>query len=88
MIFKDPFTSDEINAAKKTLIFDRKSAMQINSSQALLMASDELFGQGYDSYLDYSSRINSVNREDVMRVAKNYLDLTDSVSVTVKPQEV
>ncbi|MDD4202949.1 MAG: pitrilysin family protein [Candidatus Omnitrophica bacterium] len=87
-IFKDPFTSDEINAAKKTLIFDRKSAMQINSSQALLMASDELFGQGYDSYLDYSSRINSVNREDVMRVAKNYLDLTDSVSVTVKPQEV
>ena len=87
-IFSKPLTKEEINAAKKTLIFNRKSAMQSNSLQSALMGSDEIFGEGYEAYNVYATKIKDIKYKDVRSVAKKYIDLTRSFSVTVKPREV
>jgi zinc protease len=70
-----PFTDDEISQGKESLIqsLPRRfsSVNGIGGSVGLLFTQD--LSQTY--YQDLPAKINAVTREDMVRVAKKYLDL-------------
>ena len=53
------------------------------SGQAQHAALDELYGLGYDYDKTFDARINAVTRDDVVRVARKYLN--NHVLVTTSP---
>ena len=59
----------ELERAKNYLIGGHESDMQRGDSQALTMALMELYGIGFDDFLNYSKNINAVSAEAVQRVA-------------------
>lgn len=78
----EPVTSDELNRAKRSIIGSYEIGLQSVSSQASDMANNELYGLGYDFHKVFPEKIEAVTAEDVMRVARKYLDL-DSYAISV-----
>jgi len=70
-----PFTDDEITQGKESLVqgLPRRfaSVNGIGTSVATIYTQD--LPQTY--YQDYSAKINAVTRDDLVRVAKKYIDL-------------
>ncbi|MBD3347697.1 MAG: hypothetical protein GF400_00695 [Candidatus Eisenbacteria bacterium] len=83
-IAEEPLTDEELSHAKQLCtVMDRTSA-QTNAAQASDAAIPELYGLGYDFNDRYAERIGAVNREDVQRVARKYLN--DAVTVLRRPR--
>ncbi|MFH1594201.1 MAG: pitrilysin family protein [Candidatus Omnitrophota bacterium] len=79
-------TGEEIDLAKTSLIGRHKIFLQTNASLAYIMALDETYDVGYDSYLNYPSAISAVTRDDIVETAKRYIKLDKSVIVTIAGQ--
>jgi zinc protease len=75
VIGEKPFTDDEITQGKESLIQSLPqrfaSVNGISTSVAAIFTQD--LPQTY--YQDYAAKINAVTREDMVRVAKKYIDL-------------
>ena len=78
-------THKELAAAKRYLLGNLKIGMQTNGSQAMQMALDELYGQGYDHMPQYIQEIESVTREDINRAVKDIVLPERYILVTVGP---
>ena len=52
-----------------------------------MVSLDELYGLGFDHYREYDARIDDVTREDIKRLAKEYLDLNKAVIVMAMPEK-
>ena len=63
----------EIDKAKEILIGDRRIALEGNSSLAMDSALNELYGLGFNFYLDYESNIKKVDAAMIKAVARRYL---------------
>jgi len=83
----DPVPDEEMERAKKMCISEKQIGLQTNNDQAFTMGLDELYGLGYDRMSRYEERINAITKEDVMRVASKYLDLSKYAIAIVKPLE-
>ena len=68
-------------------ISEKQIGLQTNNDQAFTLGLDELYGLGYDRMSRYEERINAITKEDVMRVAGKYLDLSKYAIAIVKPLE-
>ncbi|MBN1353929.1 MAG: insulinase family protein [Candidatus Omnitrophica bacterium] len=77
-------SGEEIELAKSSLIGRHKIFLQTLSSITNQTAFDELYGIGYDAYLNYPDNINRVTREDLLRVAKKYIDLKNFVDIKIR----
>lgn len=75
-------TEEELERAKRLIIGQHAIGLQQNSAQAAELAFDVRYGLGIDYTSDYLSRIQSVTREDVLKVARRYIDL-DSYTLTI-----
>jgi len=77
-----PITDDEMQTAKDTLI--QRLPSQFSSVQAIAGAITGLYLQDLpaDYYTTYAKRVRAVTREDVLRVAKQYIDL-DRLNIVV-----
>ena len=84
---EEPASVDELNRAKRSIIGSYEIGLQSVSSQAVDMANSELFGLGYGFSKIYPEKIQAVTADDVMRVAKKYLDLNAYVISVVGPGE-
>lgn len=73
LLNKKGLTKDEIDSAKKELIGNQRIALQSNSSLAYQSALDEIYGLGYDNYLQYPKIMNSITRKDVIDASRKYL---------------
>ncbi|HEY4706538.1 MAG TPA: pitrilysin family protein [Thermodesulfobacteriota bacterium] len=82
---KEPVSAEELNRAKRSIIGNYEIGLQEVSSQASDMANNELYGLGYDFSKVYPEKIDAVTAEDIMRVAKKYLDLNAYVISVVGP---
>lgn len=80
------FEDAEFELAKEMIVALHAQANTTISSQAQQAALDELYGLGYDFDRSFDARINAVTREDVARVARQYLS-GNYVQVTSSPQE-
>lgn len=79
-------TDDELSRAQQYLVGNFEIGLQQNSSQAARIAFDEIYGQGYKEYQKYPERIMSVTKEDVLRVAKKYIDLKKYTITVLRPE--
>jgi zinc protease len=78
-------TPEELERAKNYLIGNYELSLQKNIDTALIMATDELYGLGYDFSLTYADKINAVTDRDIRRAAETYLRTDRSVLAIVMP---
>lgn len=78
-------SEEELARAKNYLVGAFELGLQTQSAQAALLAHDELYGLGAESYRQYAEKIQAVSAADVQRVARQYLDPQYLVTVQVLP---
>jgi len=83
----DGLAEEEVERAKRYLIGNFEIGLQTNGAQASQMSLDELYGLGFDHYEKYTKAIERVSREDVRRVAREYLRLDAYVLAVLRPPE-
>jgi zinc protease len=83
----DGLTEEEVERAKRYLIGNFEIGLQTNGAQAGQISLDELYGLGFDHYEKYTKAIERVSREDVQRVAREYLRLDAYVLAVLRPPE-
>jgi zinc protease len=78
-------SSDELNRAKAKVLGQRKIGRQDLGSLAMAMALDELYGLGYKHHDEEDALYDAVTSEQVIAVAKKYLDPKKAVSSVLRP---
>jgi zinc protease len=86
LVLKDGITNDELRRAQNYLVGNFEIGLQQDSSQAAKIAFDELYGIGWDEYKLYPKQIYSVTADDVMRVARKYINLDKYTLAIVRPK--
>ncbi|MFH1837497.1 MAG: pitrilysin family protein [Candidatus Omnitrophota bacterium] len=64
---------EEISSSKNRLITQDALSLETNSSISMKMALDELYGMGYDDYLNHPGKIRSVTKENIVEIANEIL---------------
>lgn len=80
---KDGFSEEEVNNAKSYLVGNHYISMQSNSSIAMSMCLDTMYGMKPGFFKVWPQHIEKVTLGDVNRVARKYLNLDKMVSVRV-----
>jgi zinc protease len=80
---EEPVSNRELEDAKSYLTGSFPLRIDSNSKIAGFILAAEYYGLGLDYVDKYPSLINSVTREDVLRVAQKYLDTGNYVLVVV-----
>jgi len=79
-------SKEDLEAVKNYLKGSRVRGLATNSALASTVASDELLGLGYGNYQRFNNRIDAVTQADILRIAKQYLDVPRSAIVITKPK--
>ena len=79
-------SDQELERAKNYIVGTYEIGLQKNSSQASKIVFDELYGLGWEEYNKYPQKIMAVTKEDVLNVAKKYIDLDAYTLTIVKPE--
>ena len=82
---EEGLTEEEVERGKKYLVGIFEIGLQTNGAQASQISLDELYGLGFDHYQKYSREIEKVTKEDVNRVAKQYLNLEAYALAIIRP---
>jgi zinc protease len=82
---EEGLTEEEVDRAKKYLVGNFEIGLQTYRAQANQMSLDELYGFGFDHYQKYPQEIQKVTKDEVNRVAKQYLDLESYVIAIIRP---
>lgn len=86
-IQNEPVSEKELNDAKAYLTGSFPLRMDTSAKIASLLTSIEIYNLGLDYPRKYPSIINAVTREDIQRVARQYLNPDKPVIVVVANQE-
>jgi len=86
-IRSSPVSDNELSDAKSFLTGSFPMRFETGARIAGFLVAVEYYGLGSDYIDKYPAYINSVTREDVLRVAKKYLDPVNYVLVVVADQE-
>jgi len=84
LLIKKYVADEELKLAKAGLIGNHRIGLQTNSSLAFRACLDELYGLGYDDYLNYSQYIEKVTKEEILRVANKYFNPDSGIMVVVE----
>jgi zinc protease len=87
-IQKEPVSEKEIEGAKKYLIGSFPMRMDTQGKLVNFLLQVEFFGLGLDYPEKYSQRIQSIGREEVLRVAQKYLHPDNCILVVVANQKM
>lgn len=82
---REGLSRKEFLDAKQYLLGTMRVDLQTNSSRAMRMALDELYGLGYDYWQRFIQEIGSVTPEDIQRAVLEILRPETAVFVTVGP---
>ncbi|MFZ5801349.1 MAG: M16 family metallopeptidase, partial [Candidatus Omnitrophota bacterium] len=83
----DFVSDDELSKVKVYLCGWQKFNLETNSALSLEAGFDELYGLGFNNYKLYQEKISQVSKEEIMRVAKTYLNLDKAVTVILRSKE-
>ncbi|MBW1718794.1 MAG: insulinase family protein [Deltaproteobacteria bacterium] len=84
-VIREPVTDNEIERAKKWLIGTHEISLQTNRAKAVDMALNELYGLGYNFSSEYVLKIDEVTADQVLNVAKKFMNSEEYVLVRVGP---
>ena len=79
----EPPTDDELERARRYLTGSFAIEQQRNSARAAHISLDALYGLGPEAYRGYAGVIESITKEDVLRVAQRVLRLDAYTIATV-----
>ena len=82
---EEGISREELERAKAYLIGNYVIGLQGPLAMASAMAFDERYGLGGDFYRSYPRAIEGVTQEDVLRVARKYIDLDSYTIIIVRP---
>jgi zinc protease len=85
-ITKDPVDKDELERAQQYMVGTFELDLQKNGSLASSYAFNELYGLGINEVEHYCHRIMKVTREDILKVAKKYIDMNAYVLSVIRPK--
>ncbi len=85
---EEKLSPDELERAKNYLVGSYEIGLQRNSALASELAFNERYGLGWDHYQKYPGRILKVSAEDVLRVAKKYIQLDRYALTVVGPKKI
>ena len=77
--------SAELERARRYLLGSFEIGLQTNSAKAATMAFGERYGLGYSYFMEYPKRISEVTTDDVLRVARKYINLDRYSLAVVSP---
>ena len=81
-----PLPQEEMTRAQQGLLGNRRIARQTFGALAAQMATDELFGLGFDYSQKYDSKVQAATRQEVQALAKALLDPQRCVVVVGFPE--
>ena len=81
----NPVTDKELQDIKTYLKGIHKSGMQTDYQVNMTINFDELYGLGYDHYLNFDKNIDGVTKTEVQATAQKYWDLDRMVTVVTSP---
>jgi zinc protease len=84
-IRSEGLTERQLEEAKRYFLGNLQIEIQTNTSQAMHMALDELYGLGYDHIQQYIRDIEAVTLEDISRAARDIIVPGKFAIVTVGP---
>ncbi|UCD84078.1 MAG: insulinase family protein [Deltaproteobacteria bacterium] len=84
---EDKITTEELERAKNYLVGTYEIGLQRNSALATELAFNERYGLGWDYYQKYPARILEVSAEDVLLVAKKYIQLDRYALTVIRPKK-
>lgn len=84
-VTKELVTKEELERAQQYMVGTYELEQQKNNARASAYAFNELYGIGIGEVEHYPQLILKVTREDVLKVAKKYLDLNAYVLSVIKP---
>jgi predicted Zn-dependent peptidase len=76
----------EFNDIKTYLKGTFRASRETNRALAFMASLDELYGLGFENYLQYDAKIDQVTREDVRDIAMRYFDLEKVAVVVTRPK--
>lgn len=83
----NPVKDSELNDTKSYIVGSFPLRMDSNTKMAELLALIEFYELGLDYFTDYPKRVNAVTKEDILRIAKKYLDPKNYLLVVVAKQK-
>ena len=84
-VLQEPVGNEELERARRWLIGRYEIGLQTNGAQAMDMALNELYGLGYNFGSRYIQQISKVTPQEILDVAKKYMNQDAYVLVTVGP---
>jgi zinc protease len=84
---EEKLSPDELERAKNYLVGSYEIGLQRNSALATELAFNERYGLGWDYYRKYPGLILAVSAEDVLRVAKKYIQLNRYALTVIRPKQ-
>lgn len=84
-IASEKVSEEELERAKRYIIGNYELDLQKNSSVAAILASEEIYGNGWEELHRYPEQIQRVTADQVLQVAKKYLRPKNSVLSIVRP---
>jgi zinc protease len=82
---KEGITEEELERAKNYVIGNFEIGLQSNSAYADSLMFNELYGTGIDEFLKFPDRIKAVTEDQVMIVAKKYIDMKRYILAIISP---
>jgi zinc protease len=80
-------TEAEITSAKNRLITSYASSLEKNSSLAMIMTLDELYGLGFQNYKEYPDKIRDITMDDMINCADKVMDVETCAVVIVHSEK-
>ncbi len=68
------FSEEDMESAKNKMLTVHASSLEINSTLAMLMGLDELYGLGFQDYKKYPADLKRITRQEIISCAKEILD--------------
>ncbi|PJB42771.1 MAG: hypothetical protein CO106_05510, partial [Deltaproteobacteria bacterium CG_4_9_14_3_um_filter_44_9] len=73
--------------ARRYILGSFEIGLQTNSAKAATMAFGERYGLGFSNFMEYPGKISEVTADDVLRVARKYIDLNRYSLAVVRPRK-
>lgn len=82
---KEGIGEEELERAKNYVIGNFEIGLQSNAAYANSLMFNELYGNDIDAFLEFPTRIKAVTKDQVMGVAKKYIDMKRYILAIISP---
>lgn len=87
LVKKDGPADNDLNKVRETMIRERETRLKENSFWISYLQNHYLYGSKILTLNEYKDLVNSIDKKDIRKVAKKYLDTSNYVKVALTPKD-